>query len=427
MEYKSAAETYTRDSMSEADRRQYGEYLDDIFNLTRDTLMNARGLTIENFDLIVNREFLYSAKSAKSRNLVDYIGRKDSIAEAVKEIEGAEVKHYALYGDSVSSLMSDHADYGPAKTRGFLRRPPEIAVVNANGQTDMERGMAAMSLSRTIRELADRSRVKAIVLRINSPGGSAEAADYVAEAVRYAKEKKPVVVSMGQVAASGGYWVAMNASHITATPYTLTGSIGVIGSWFYDNGMNNKLGITVDSIQRGAHADLMTGFIIPSRDLNPDEEERYRSYIIDLYNEFTVKVSVGRNMEIQKVEAAAQGRVYSGAAALNAGLIDSIGGLLDAVHTARTLAKIPDESGVLYRTYPKPKLLDKILSSFSQLAASLRSGDGKSDASAFLASLLLPEDLQYRLRHNGQIMTILPLGLLLPETANRLSGQKILF
>jgi len=88
MEYKSAAETYTRDSMSEADRRQYGEYLDNIFNLTRDTLMNARGLTIENFDLIVNREFLYSAKSAKGRNLVDYIGRKDAIAEAVKEASG---------------------------------------------------------------------------------------------------------------------------------------------------------------------------------------------------------------------------------------------------------------------------------------------------------------------------------------------------
>jgi protease-4 len=200
----------------------------------------------------------------------------------------------------------------------------------------------------------------------------------------------------------------MNASHITATPYTLTGSIGVIGSWFFDNGMNSKLGFTVDSIQRGAHADLLTGFIIPSRDLSPDEEERYKSYIIDLYNEFTVKVAVGRNMTIEKVEAAAQGRVYSGTAALNAGLIDSIGGLSDAISTARTLAKIPDESGVLYRIYPKPKLLDKILSSFSQLAASVRIRDSKADAAAFIADMFLPEDLQYRLRNNGKIMPILP-------------------
>jgi protease-4 len=325
-------------------------------------------------------------------------------------MEGSEVKHFALYGESVSSLMRDQENYGPVRAGGLFRKPPVIAVVYANGQTDMERGMAALSLSRTIRELADNGRVKAIVLSINSPGGSAEAADYIAEAVSYAKQKKPVVASMGQVAASGGYWAAMNASHIMATPYTVTGSIGVIGSWFYDNGLNTKLGVTVDTLQRGVHADLLTGFILPRRDLRPEEEERYKSYIIDLYNDFTAKVAAGRSMEIEKVEAVAQGRVFSGTAALNAGLIDSIGGLSDAIQTARTLAKIPDDKKVLYREYPKPKFLDRLLNRFSQITASLRSRDSKTESAAFLTDLLLPEDIRYRLEHNGQVMPILPLS-----------------
>jgi protease-4 len=396
--------------MSEADRRQYGEYLDDIFNLTRGTLMTARNWTDEEFDTIVNREFLYSARSAQSRNLVDRIGRKDAIAEAVKEIEGAEVKNFALYGDAASSLMRDEANYSPPKAGGLFQRPPVIAVVYADGQTDLDRGMSARSLSRTIRELADAKRVKAIVLRINSPGGSAEAADYIAEAVRYAKQKKPVVVSMGEVAASGGYWAAMDATHITAAPYTMTGSIGVIGSWFYDIGLGDKLGFTTDSIQMGLHADLMTGFILPYRDLNQEEQERYKTLILDLYGDFTAKVAAGRGMEIEKVEAVAQGRVFSGTGALNAGLIDSIGGLSDAIRTARTLAEIPDDKSVLYSEYPKPKFLDKLLNRFSLMAAFLKGNDSQADAAAFFADLFLPgTDIRYRLERNGQVMPILPL------------------
>jgi protease-4 len=410
MEYKSAAETFTRDSISEADRRQYGEYLDDIFSLTRNTLIKARNWTGEEFDTILNREFLYSAKSAQSRNLVDRVGRKDAVVEALKDIEGSEVKHFALYGDSESSLMGDQTDYGPARAGSLFRKPPIIAVVYANGQTDMERGMAARSLSRTIRKLADNGRVKAVVLSINSPGGSAEAADYIAEAVSYAKQKKPVVVSMGQVAESGGYWAAMNGSHIIATPYTITGSIGVIGSWFFDNGLNSKLGFTVDTLQRGVHADLLTGVILPHRDLNAEEEERYKSYIIDLYNGFVAKVAAGRSMDIEKVEAVAQGRVLSGTAALNAGLIDSIGGLSDAIRTARSLAQIPEDKKVLYREYPKPKFLDKLLNRFSHITAFFRHRDSKTDTAAILTEILLPEDIRYRLERNGQVMPILPLS-----------------
>ncbi|MCL1931666.1 MAG: S49 family peptidase, partial [Treponema sp.] len=319
LEYKSAAETYTRDSLSDADRRQYGAVLDDIMTITRDTVSKARSWSADEFNAIINNEFMFSAKSALARGLVDYIGRKDAVVNAIKETTGREkVETFALYGDYDSSLSAGKYAYRPVKAR-WMSRPPVIAVIYANGVTDMERGIAAKNLARTIREVSEKNRVKALVIRINSPGGSAEAADYVAEAIKKAKEQIPVVVSMGGVAASGGYWVSMTASHIVASPVTLTGSIGVIGSWFYDKGLNSKLGLTVDTMQRGDHADLLTGIILPHRDLTPAEEARYRTYILDVYGDFTARVAANRNMDIERVEAAAQGRVYSGLGALNAG------------------------------------------------------------------------------------------------------------
>ncbi|MDR0315698.1 MAG: signal peptide peptidase SppA [Treponema sp.] len=415
LEYKSAAESYTRDSISEADRKQYGEYLDDVFTVTRDTLMKARSWTAEEFDTILNKEFMFSAKSAMSRGLVDRIGREEALAEALKEIEGREIEYFFLYGDISSSITESKALYGPGRAGGFFNMPPVIAVIYANGVTDMERGMAARSLARTIREVSEKRRIKAIVLRINSPGGSAEAADYIAEAVKHARKRIPVVVSMGSVAASGGYWASMHASHITASPYTLTGSIGVIGSWFYDNGLNSKLGFNVDVLQRGEHADLIAGMIIPRRDLNVAEEARYRGYILDLYGDFTAKVAAGRGMDIEKVEAAAQGRVYSGISALNAGLIDSIGGLADAIRIARDLAKIPKDRKAVFSEYPKPKFFDKLLDRLpvTRVSRAMTAGSSAGTSAAFLADLFIPApllaDLRYRISHNGKVMPILPM------------------
>jgi protease-4 len=413
LEYKSAAETFTWDSMSEADRRQYNDYLDDTFNLTRSTLKNARNWTEEEFNTVLNNDFLYSAKSARNLGLIDYTGRKDAVLQAIREIEERDINFFNLYGGSASSLMGENPAYSPPKARSFLRKkPPIVAVVYANGETDMERGMEAVKLSGTIRELADKGRVRAIVLRINSPGGSAEAADLVDDAVRYAKQRKPVVVSMGQVAASGGYWAAMNASHIVANPYTVTGSIGVIGSWFFDNGLNSKLGLNIDTLQRGSHADLSTGVLLPRRNLTSQEEERYRNYIIDLYNIFTEKAAIGRGMELEKLEAVAQGRIFSGLKAKEAGLIDSTGGLSDAIRIARTLAEIPEKRAVKYEEYPKPKLFDRLLESLPMASAlsSVFAKSGKTETVEFFADFLLPDfNLRYRLENNGKVMPILPL------------------
>jgi protease-4 len=408
-EYKSAAETYTRDSMSEADRRQYNDYLDDIFNLTRTTLKNARNWTDEEFDIILNREFLYPAKNALNRNLVDRTGKKDAVLEMIKEIEGNDVDNFALYGSTASSLTGSMMSYSPPKAGGLFRRPPVIAVVNAEGQTDMDRGMEILILSRTIRELAGARRVKAIVVRINSPGGSAEAADHFSEAISYAKQKKPVVVSMGQVAASGGYWAAINASHIMATPYTITGSIGVIGSWFYDNGLNSKLGLSKDSIMRGAHADLLTGVVLPYRNLSDSEEERYGNYILEIYNVFVEKVAAARGMDKDKVDALARGRIYSGTRAFDAGLIDSIGSLSGALEMARNLAKIPEKTKVIYKEYPEPKFLEKLLNRFPIASIFLKNRSSQTSAASLITDFLLPDNIRYRLENNGKAMLVLPM------------------
>jgi len=410
-EYKSAAEMFSRNSRSEADRRQMNDYMDDIFNLTRDTLMKARNWTAEEFDTIVNREFLFAPRNALQRNLVDYIGRTNAIQTAVNEIEGREINRYVIYGNSNSSIAGANTVYIPPRTGGFFNTPQTIAIVYANGQTDMEGGMNAILLSQTVIKLADNNRAKAIVLRINSPGGSAEAADYLAQAVLYATEKKPVVVSMGNVAASGGYWAAIHASHIVANPYTITGSIGVIGSWFYDSGLNSNLGINVDIVQRGAHADLSAGFLFPYRDLNAHEESRYQHLLEDIYITFIEKVAAGRNMDIQSVENVAQGRIFSGTRALEVGLIDSIGSLTDALRIARELAEIPEGRSLRYDEYPKPTFMDRMLGRFPTAIAKIFKSKSQPRATDFFTDMFIPDDIKYHLERNGQILAILPLEL----------------
>ena len=425
LEYKSAAETYTRDSMSDADRLQYGEILDDIMNLTCVTITTARSWTADQFDSVLN-DFMFSARSALARGLVDRTGRKDAVLEAVNEISagtsgaaGTDVKTFVVYGDSDSSITGSKNSYGPNKAGGLLSRPPVIAIVHANGVTDLERGISARNTAGIIRELTENRRVKAMVIRINSPGGSAEAADYIAEAINNAKKRKPVVVSMGAVAASGGYWASMSASHIMASPVTITGSIGVIGSWFYDKGLGNKLGLTVDSMQRGDHADLLTGIILPHRDLNQEEEARYREYILNTYGDFTTKIAAYRNMDIEQVESAARGRVFSGIGAFNAGLIDSIGGLDDAIQMARNLAGIPKDKKVVYGEFPKPRFIDKLMDhvlSTRVLSAHLLSArariPGANAGATIFTDLFLPvsllEDIRFRVTQNGRPMPILP-------------------
>jgi protease-4 len=194
----------------------------------------------------------------------------------------------------------------------------------------------------------------------------------------------------------------MYADHVMATPYTITGSIGVIGSWCYDNGLNNKIGFNVDVLKRGAHADLFTGFLFPYRNLTAQEEERFKSHIMDLYDVFVNKVSWSRDMKREEVEAVAQGRIFSGMRALEAGLTDSVGGLSDALRVARELAGIKEGSAVRYNEYPKPTFMENLMDRFPALAK-IFGGGSKSGAAGII------DEIRYRIENNGQVMPILPL------------------
>ncbi|MDR1352536.1 MAG: signal peptide peptidase SppA [Treponema sp.] len=398
--YKSAMESYTRSALSNADRRQYGIYLDDIFNLTKETVMKARSWTEAEFNTILNQEFLYSAQGAKAGGLIDAIGRGAAVIEAAQELEGRDIDNFVHWGDSRASLTGGYPNYRVRRGSLFSR---EIAVVYANGETDLDRGMGTRNLASLIGELAAKRRIRAIVVRINSPGGSAEAADYLAEAIRDARYYKPVVVSMGPVAASGGYWASMYADHIVASPFTLTGSIGVIAGWFYDNGLYNKLGITIDLLKRGDHADLGSGIIIPSRNLNAAEEKRYRQLILDTYHDFVGKAASGRNMPFEDMEKLAQGRVYSGIAARDNSLADSLGGLTEALEIARELAGIHENAKIVYNEYPRPGFMETFIARY--LSAFIPAGKIPGKTGLF-------EGLKYRLSMNGRVMPILPLETL---------------
>jgi len=424
-EYKTASETFTRYSLSEADRRQYGEWLDDVMSVTREAITRSRSMTDEEFYSIVNTEFWFSPRGALERGLVDALGRRQAVVDAAREISGREPT-FVIFGDARSSVTGASRFYGPDRFSGGRggRRAPIIAVINASGVTDMERGMAARNLARAIDDASRRSRVAAIVLRVNSPGGTPEAADHIADAVKRARERVPVVVSMGAVAASGGYWAAMNASHITATPMTITGSIGVIATWFYDRGLSDRLGLDVDVIQRGSHADLMSGVILPRRDLNEAEQARFRRYIVDHYDAFVERVAASRGMEIEQVEAVAQGRIFSGIGALGAGLIDSVGGLGDAIQIARELAGIPEGQGVAFEQFPRPSFLDRMIGRLARArvpAMILRRAapappalEPALSAALLMSDLFLPahllEDLRFRIERNGRVMPMLPMG-----------------
>ncbi|MDR1787784.1 MAG: signal peptide peptidase SppA [Treponema sp.] len=446
--YKSAAETFTRDSLSDADKEQYGAYLDDIFALSKETICAARGLSDEAFSDLINRGFLFGAAEARTRGLVDFAGRRDGIIAALRSLEGssevilnnnnddtaspvkddqsaaadadepkeAAVPSVVVFGDIPSSIMT--AGRKARAYPGERGGGPELAVIKAQGTTELDRGMGARAVARLIRELSEKKRVKAIVLRVDSPGGSAVAADYIAEAIRDAKRRVPVVVSMGAVAASGGYWAAMDASSIIVSPYTLTGSIGVIGTWFYDKGLDAKLGLSLGTLARGEHADLLTGMLLPSRDLSAEETERYKGYILSLYDAFVGRVAAGRSLPRETVENLAQGRVYSGSAALRIGLADGAGGLEAALQEAARLAKLSPQKKVSCREYPKPGFYEALL------ARAMASQEALASAPALsLDTLLLPglpaakaaslwEDISFRLRENGKALPLLPLGFL---------------
>jgi len=230
---------------------------------------------------------------------------------------------------------------------------PQIAVLYAIGPCAMDTGIQGRRLSRMIREVRGNPRVKAVVLRADSPGGDPLPSDLVARELRETAKIKPVIVSQGQVAGSGGYWISMFGDKILASPMTITGSIGVISGHMYDDGISQKLGIDYDHVQIGDHADIDDGpglpggiLSIPHRPVTGEERARAEAVIMELYDGFVNAVAEGRKMEPDKVREIAQGRIYTGTGGMRRGLVDEIGGLWDAIVIAKEAAGLSPSSPI---------------------------------------------------------------------------------
>ena len=228
----------------------------------------------------------------------------------------------------------------------------------------MNSGITARKLKGVIESARNDESIKAIVFRVDSPGGDILASDIVAEELKKAAEDKPVIVSQGWVAGSGGYWISMYGDKIVASPWTITGSIGVIGLWIYNDGLGDKIGMSYDNVQVGEHADLGYGFrlpligvMIPERQLDTEERAYIEQMIRNWYQDFVSKVAEGRNMSEEAVHEIAQGRVWTGVTGKEIGLVDELGGLEKAIEMAREAAGIKPGAEVEIVELPEKGLL----------------------------------------------------------------------
>ncbi|MBU8870891.1 MAG: S49 family peptidase [Gemmatimonadales bacterium] len=335
--YKSAAETFSRTDMSEADREQRQRIVDVIYEQLRDGVATGRGLTNQKFDSIVDELAILGSEEALEAGLIDVTTRWDELPKWLGEERDAKL---------ISPLLKQ---LGRKYYDQEWGQPLRIPVVFAVGSCSMETGIRGRATSAYLRKLVKDPNVAAVVLRADSPGGDILPSDLVADAIRQLKKAgKPVIISQGDVAASGGYWISMDGSKVLTTPLTITGSIGVIGGWVWDDGLAASAGITSDAVHRGRHADLMTQVQfplvggLPRRPMDEQELARVKKVIIENYDDFVAAVANGREMTPEDVGEIAQGRVWMGGDAIANGLCDRYGTLDEAIQLARELAGIPD-------------------------------------------------------------------------------------
>jgi protease IV len=347
-EYKSAVEPFIQEEMSDESREQVTTYLGSIWQVMLDEVSASRNMSAERLDQIAEGLLVRSDELALELGLVDELVYRDDVIRILKEHTGVE--------EEDDLKVVDIVRYTRVPEERESRRPPreKLAVVYAQGTINVGEGGAQAigsdRISRALREARRDTMVKAIVFRVNSPGGSALASEVIWREVELASKEKPVVVSMGDVAASGGYYVAAPATKIVASPQTITGSIGVFGMMLdASEFFNDKLGITVDVVKTNEFADIGSIY----RPLTPAEREILQKGVEDVYQTFTKRVADGREMEVSRVDEIGQGRVWSGADAMDLGLVDEFGGLTRAIEIAA------EEAGIdFYRLVSLPRIPD---------------------------------------------------------------------
>ena len=332
--FKSAVEPYFLDKMSEANREQMDKLLGTIWGKILQGISESRGISVEQLNQIAdNLELMTDAQKALDYGLVDNLFFKDQVVEQLK----------ALTGSSNTVNAVNNANYAKSyKAKNYSKN--EVAVIYASGQIfdgkGNEENIYSENLAKTIRKVREDRNVKAVVLRVNSPGGSALASAIIGRELDLTKEEKPLIVSMGNYAASGGYWISAKGDYIFADPTTLTGSIGVFGTFPNMQGLfNHKLGLTFDVVKTNENADF-GNFTQP---LTPFQYAKLQENVVKTYDEFTLRVAEGRGLRQSYVDSIGQGRVWAGADAIELGLVDQLGDLEDAIAYAVEQANLGND------------------------------------------------------------------------------------
>lgn len=353
--FKSAIEPFILDKMSDENREQTMTYIGSIWNHMVDGISKSRNISAEELNKIADEMLLQKAEDAVKYKFADKLAYKDEILEILKE------KTEAKAVDKINSVsIADYTNAKEAKKKEFTK--DKIAVIYAVGEIESGEGddekIGSERISKAIREARLDEKVKAIVLRVNSPGGSALASEVMWREVVLAKQAKPVIVSMGNVAASGGYYISCAADTIVAEPNTITGSIGVFGVLFNAQGfMNNKLGVTFDTVKTNTHADIGSIY----RPLTASERDIIQKSVEHVYDVFITRVADGRKLTKEQVDEIGQGRVWSGVDAKRIGLVDVLGGIETAIEIAAQKAGLEN-----YKIVSLPKQKDPFEELFSK-------------------------------------------------------------
>lgn len=345
--FKGAVEPFILTKLSPENRAQTQELLNDVWGEWRATVGASRKINPQQLQAIADNQALLLADQAKANRLVDKVGYFDQVVADLKQLTNSDKEDKTFAQIS----LKDYAGVAGKSLAAERDSKNKIAVVYAEGEIVDGQGddgdVGGDRFAKIFRRLRQDEDVKAVILRINSPGGSVSGSEVIQREVRLTGQQKPVIVSMGNVAASGGYWIAADSKRIFAEPNTITGSIGVFGQILNFQKLANDNGVTWDSVKTARYADTQT----VARPKSPEELAIYQRSVNKIYDTFLNKVAQGRKLPKEKVAEIAQGRVWSGAAAKKIGLVDDIGGLDAAVKYAATAANLGDNWQL--QEYPK--------------------------------------------------------------------------
>ena len=408
--YKSAGDMFTRKDMSEAHREYINSLLDDLFNRYTGAIATARGKSPEAVKAIIDNA-PYGAEQAKEAGLIDGVGYRDDLDKELKAKLG--------YKETEGLPIVRANDYRQVTPESLgLNKGERVAVIYGTGNIGSgksenspsgSQSIGSDTLAKAITDAREDKTIKAIVLRVDSPGGSGLASDIIWHAVEAAKQKKPVVVSMSDVAASGGYYIAASASKIIAQPSTITGSIGVVGGKPVIKGFYDWIGVTNEYVLRGKQS----GMFRETEKFSPEERAKFEDWLkTTYYNDFVPKVAKGRSKDNAYIDSVGQGRVWTGSQGKEKGLVDEFGGLDRAVEVAKQLANIPADKGVQRVILPYPTtLLQELMNLDDNSSTELQ------QQRAVIS--VLPEDAQRALLYlklmdqmkSGQGMLLMPFDL----------------